>query len=139
MCCLSDSILMEDKSSQTPIYHTKIILEMRLTVILLLATILCAQRLTAQTDSVKQVVDTTGIIHTGQNGCNPKYIKESIVPVGLAAGSLAIIAIPNLKENLQSKLNWNNQNSPQYINLGEDYARYAPIAIAYTLSLCGLK
>lgn len=68
-----------------------------------------------------------------------RYVQESIVPVGLAVGSLAIMAIPNLKENLQSKLNWNNQNSPNYINLGDDYVRYAPAVAAYALSAFGLK
>jgi len=68
-----------------------------------------------------------------------RYVKESIVPISLALGSGVIMAIPNAKEYLQKKLNWNNQASPNYIDLGDDYLRYAPPVAAYALSACGLK
>ncbi len=96
-----------------------------------------ASFLQAQTDSVKVGNNTS--IKQKHEWLKTKYVQESIVPLGLAATSLTIIAIPNLKENLQNKLNWNNQANPEYIDLGDDYVRYAPAVAAYTLSLCGLK
>ncbi|MEI7502903.1 MAG: phosphatase PAP2 family protein [Paludibacter sp.] len=102
--------------------------------------VLIFTNLLAQTDSVK-VVDNVPI-QQKQNWYKTKYIQESIVPLALIAGSLTILAIPNLKVNLQNKLNWNNQNpliNPSYIDLGDDYVRYAPTVAAYALSICGLK
>jgi len=96
-----------------------------------------ASFLQAQTDSVKVGNNTS--IKQKHEWLKTKYVQESIVPLGLAATSLTIIAIPNLKENLQNKLNWNNQANPEYIDLVDDYVRYAPAVAAYTLSLCGLK
>lgn len=107
--------------------------------IIFLFVILLVHPLTAQTDSVKPAVDTMKVVDVKPHWYKSRYVQESIVPVGLAAGSLAIMAIPNLKENLQNKLNWNNQNSPNYINLGDDYVRYAPAVAAYALSAFGLK
>ncbi len=86
----------------------------------------------AQTDSLKIVTDIS--IPQKLEWYKTKYIKESIVPLGLATASLTILAIPNLKENLQAKLNWNNQAKSSYIDLGDDYVRYAPIVAAYLLS-----
>jgi len=94
-------------------------------------------KLIAQSDSI-QNVDT--IQEKGASTVlKSKYLKESIIPIGLATASLVITAVPNLKQNLQSKLMWNNQKSSNYINLGEDYMRYAPSVAAYALSACGLK
>ena len=68
------------------------------------------------------------------------FLKKEIIPISLATTSLAIMAIPNLKENIQSRLNWNNPlNNPEYIDLGDDYLRYAPAVAAYALSALGLK
>lgn len=93
--------------------------------------------LNAQTDSVK--IATHILTPQKQEWLKTKYVQESIVPLGLATTSLTILAIPNLKVNLQNKLNWNNQANPEYIDLGDDYVRYAPAVAAYTLNLCGLK
>jgi membrane-associated phospholipid phosphatase len=93
--------------------------------------------LQAQTDSVKVINDV--LLPHKQEWYKSKYVQESIVPLGLAATSLTILAIPNLKVNLQNKLNWNNQANPSYIDLGDDYVRYAPAVAAYALNLCGLK
>jgi len=91
----------------------------------------------AQLDST-MVSDSTSIRY--QNKWHQsRYVKESIVPISLALGSGVIMAIPNAKENVQKRLNWNNQSSPSYINLGDDYLRYAPAVAAYALSTCGLK
>lgn len=99
--------------------------------------VLIFTNLLAQTDSVKVVDDIS--THQKQEWYKTKYVQESIVPLGLAAGSLTILAIPNLKVNLQNKLNWNNQANPNYIDLGDDYVRYAPAVAAYALNICGLK
>ena len=94
--------------------------------------VLIFTNLLAQTDSVKVVDDISK--QPKQEWYKTKYVQESIVPLGLAVGSLTILSIPNLKVNLQSKLNWNNQANPNYINLGDDYVRYAPAVAAYLLS-----
>lgn len=105
-----------------------------LTTILIL---LCASSLFAQTDTLN--VDDSISVYKKAKWYQSKYVQESIVPLGLAASSLTILAIPNLKVNLQNKLNWNNQNNADYIDLGDDYVRYAPAVAAYALSACGLK
>jgi len=105
---------------------------------ILLIFILClVSSMYAQTDSVK--VENNISIPQKQEWYKTKYAQESYVPLGLAATSLTVIAIPNLKINLQNKLNWNNQANPGYIDLGDDYVRYAPAVAAYTLSALGLK
>jgi len=113
--------------------------------------VLIFTNLLAQTDSVK-VADTISI-QQKKGWYKTKYVQESIITLGLAAGSLTILAIPNLKVNLQNKLNWNYEyryeykndgtktliNNQNYINLGDDYVRYAPVVAAYALSACGVK
>ncbi|MEI8086448.1 MAG: phosphatase PAP2 family protein [Paludibacter sp.] len=103
----------------------------------LIIIVLFVSSLYAQTDSLKVINDYS--IHQKQEWYKTKYVQESIVPLGLTTASLTILAIPNLKVNLQSKLNWNNQAYPTYIDLGDDYVRYAPTVAAYALSICGLK
>jgi hypothetical protein len=104
---------------------------------LLLFITFASSALFAQLSQIK-TVDTTEVkVHSAW--LNSHYIQESIAPVGLAAASLTIMAIPNLKENLQSRLMWNDQSKPGYISLGDDYVRYAPAVAAYALSFCGLK
>jgi membrane-associated phospholipid phosphatase len=106
----------------------------------LLLTLLFLTNAAAQTDSIKALDSTTiNTISSQKKWYQSRYVKESIVPVSLALGSGIIMAIPNLKVNLQSKLNWDNQASPNYIDLGDDYLRYAPTVAAYALSACGLK
>ncbi|MDR3653262.1 MAG: phosphatase PAP2 family protein [Paludibacter sp.] len=73
------------------------------------------------------------------NWLHSRYVHESIVPVSLALGSATIIAIPGLKQYLQTRLMWNNDQLPGYINLGDDYIRYAPAVAAYALSAFGMK
>ena len=99
--------------------------------------LLCNLLLSAQKDSLKFQDSASVSIH--KEWYKSRYIQESIVPVGLAAASLTIMAIPNLKVDLQSKLMWNDQSKPNYINLGEDYVRYAPAVAAYAISFCGVK
>lgn len=90
----------------------------------------------AQLDSTK-IQETNR--DSSQQSTGSIYLKESIVPVGLVASGLTIMAIPNLKVNIQNHLNWNNQQSPHYINLGDNYIRYIPSVAAYTLSAIGMK
>lgn len=66
-------------------------------------------------------------------------VIESIAPIGLVFSSAIIINFPGLKIDLQNNLNWDNDLKPNYINLGDDYVRYAPAVAAYALSACGLK
>lgn len=94
----------------------------------------------AQRDSLKLTDSAFVDNHEIQNKWfKSKYIHESIIPVSLALGSLTIIAIPGLKEDLQKKLVWNNDQLPGYVNLGDDYVRYAPAVAAYALSAFGMK
>jgi membrane-associated phospholipid phosphatase len=92
----------------------------------------------AQTDS-SLVIPPTSTNYESNSWYQSHYVKESVVPVSLALASGVIMAIPNAKETLQVKLNWNNQRSMDYIDLGDDYLRYAPAIGAYALSICGLK
>ena len=106
----------------------------------------------AQSDSIK-VSDTISLKTNDlpKKWFNSRYVKESIVPASLALGSVAIIAIPGLKESLQKPLSWNWDETTKTYNynlsldglphnyLLEDDIRYAPVVAAYALSLCGLK
>jgi hypothetical protein len=94
-------------------------------------------KLIAQSDSIQNVDSTKE--KESSTVFKSKYVRESIVPLGLAAASLVVMAVPDLKQNLQAKLMWNDQKSPRYINLGDDYVRFAPSVAAYALSICGLK
>ncbi len=107
------------------------------TLLLLLFVILFILSAVAQTDSSSVIPSTSSANNT--KWYQSRYIKESVVPIGLAVGSGIIMAIPNAKETMQDKLNWNDQSSPNYIDLGDDYLRYAPAVGAYALSLCGLE
>jgi membrane-associated phospholipid phosphatase len=113
-------------------FHT----DMRLIIFLSLF-ILFNSALSAQTDSLK--IQNSTSVNNHKTWYKSRYIQESIVPVGLTAASLTIMAIPNLKVDLQSKLMWNDQSKPNYINLGDDYVRYVPAVAAYALSAFGLK
>ncbi len=109
-------------------------------IILVFFALLSAVSINAQRDSLKSI-DTVSIeTHEIQNQWyQSRYIHESIVPVSLALGSLTIIAIPGLKEDLQKRLVWNNDQLPGYTNLGDDYVRYVPAVAEYVLSAFGLK
>lgn len=101
----------------------------RLFIILILILLFAVIRLCAQTD-------TLGIsdkMQTDKRWYQSRYIKESIAPIGLAAGGLVILAIPSLKEGLQDKMNWNDDLKPGYINMGDDFIRYVPTAATYIL------
>jgi len=112
-------------------------------IILLLFLLFAIIKSVAQTDSV--INDTTKKYFFFKS----RYITESTVPLGLAAGSAIIMSIPGLKQQLQQKLNWNTEkyrdennllvSNPDYINLGDDYIRYAPTVAAYALSFSGFK
>jgi len=106
----------------------------------------------AQSDTLNGNDSTSANYHDFQKKWyQSRYVQESIVPASLALGSIAIICIPGLKDNLQNKLNWNwnTTNQSHIINLSfdrlphdfllEDEIRYAPTVAAYALSLCGLK
>jgi Membrane-associated phospholipid phosphatase len=91
----------------------------------------------AQADAVKG--PDSSAIKPHINWLQTRYVQESKVPLALALASLTIMAVPDLKVNLQHHLMWNDQSKPGYINLGDDYVRYAPAVAAYALSFCGLK
>jgi membrane-associated phospholipid phosphatase len=101
----------------------------------------------AQTDTLN-IPDTTSvnIPDLRQKWYQSQYVQESIIPVSLALGSVAIITIPGLKNDLQKVFSWNathkiNLSLDQKQNdyLLEDQIRYAPTVAAYALSFCGLK
>ena len=96
--------------------------------------------LVAQSDSLKTNDSISAKLPAiKKNRFQSRYIQESIAPVSLALGSVAILSIPGLKENLQQKLVWNDDLKPGYINLGDDYVRFAPVVATYALSFCGVK
>lgn len=103
---------------------------------------LFSNKLIAQSDSLKVIDSTSMSIHDFQKKWyQNRYIHESLVPVSLALGSVAIIAIPGLKENLQKPLKWNYNpiTTGIYVNLYEDQIRYVPAIAAYAISFCGVK
>lgn len=65
-----------------------------------------------------------------------KHIKQSIVPFWMAASSLTVMTIPNLKYEIQDYLNWNKEET---VKLYDDELRYGPIAVGAILSVCGVK
>jgi hypothetical protein len=106
-------------------------------VLLLLAIIfLFCNMLIAQEDSTR-VLDSNNNFQ--KKWFDSHYVHESIVPLGLALGSVVVIAIPNLKEQLQRRLTWDDDLKPGYVSLGDDYIRYTPAVAAYALSALGLK
>lgn len=92
----------------------------------------------AQNDS-SLVLPPISTNYEKNNWYQSRYVKESVIPVSLALASGIIMAIPNAKETIQDKLNWNDQHSTDYIDLGDDYLRYAPAVGAYALIFCGLE
>jgi membrane-associated phospholipid phosphatase len=64
------------------------------------------------------------------------YIRQTILPAALAATSLGIMAVPELKNRIQEKMNW---NASENVNLFDDELRYAPMGAVALLSLTGLK
>lgn len=85
-------------------------------------------------ESSALAVDTT----TNEKPCwtNSPYVRQSIVPVGLAATSLSILAFPNLKYSIQDQLNWNKAET---VVLYDDLLRYVPMGGAVLLSITGVK
>jgi len=65
-----------------------------------------------------------------------KYFRQSIFPVTLATSSLAILAFPDLKYEIQKQLNWDKYDQ---VKLYDDELRYAPMGAVALLSLAGLK
>ncbi|HJV77019.1 MAG TPA: hypothetical protein VJ602_01455, partial [Paludibacter sp.] len=63
--------------------------------------------------------DSTRVIDSNDNfqkkWFNSHYVHESIVPLGLVLGSVIVIAIPNFKEHLQQKLNWDDDLKPGHV------------------------
>lgn len=88
----------------------------------------------SQTDTTKNTTSTASC-----EWLKTRYVKESIAPVVLTLSSLTVLALPELKQNLQNTLNWNDDRQPEYINLGDDYIRFAPAVAAYAISFCGVK
>ena len=108
--------------------------------LIFVSVLIFSTNLVAQSDSLKTNDSISAKLPAiKKNWFQSRYIQESIAPVSLALGSVAILSIPNLKENLQQKLMWNDDLKPGYINLGEDYIRYAPAVAAYAISFCGVK
>ena len=122
------------------------------TLLTLFLTFLLFTNAVAQTDLIKASDSTTiNTISSTKQWYQSRYVKESIIPVSLALGSAAIIAIPGLKEALQKPLSWNWDETTRshYINLSldglphdyllEDQLRYIPAVAAYAISFCGVK
>ena len=100
-----------------------------------------SNKTTAQTNSLRTPDSTAVQIQEyHKSWYESRYVHESIIPAGLALGSVAIIAIPGLKESLQKPLRWNYNASTTgiYANLYEDQIRYLPSIAAYAISFCGV-
>jgi len=100
-----------------------------------------SNKTTAQTNSLRTPDSTAVQIQEyHKSWYESRYVHESIIPAGLALGSVAIIAIPGLKESLQKPLRWNYNASKTgiYANLYEDQIRYLPSIAAYAISFCGV-
>ena len=100
-----------------------------------------SNKTTAQTNSLRTPDSTAVQIQEyHKSWYESRYVHESIIPAGLALGSVAIIAIPGLKESLQKPLRWNYNPSKTgiYANLYEDQIRYLPSIAAYAISFCGV-
>lgn len=112
---------------------------MRITGLVIL-TLFISIKLIAQTDTI-QSKDTVSLHSdiSSPKWYSSRYVHESIAPVSLALSSAVILTVPGLKEGIQNKFNWDDDLKPGYINLGDDYVRYAPAVAAYALSFCGLK
>jgi len=80
--------------------------------------------------------DSSSLPRQKASWLDSKYVKQSIAPVTLAATSLAILAIPDLKYQIQDQLNWNKSEK---VNLYDDELRYVPMGAVVLLSLVGVK
>lgn len=80
--------------------------------------------------------DSSLIIEQKTSWFDSKYFRQSIFPITLAASSLSILAIPDLKYQLQEHLIWDKTDK---VNLYDDELRYAPMGAVVLLSLTGLK
>lgn len=100
---------------------------MRVYIILFLLLIACVAKAKAQADSLQTESDND------KRWYQSRYVKESIAPLSLAAGSVVVLTVPGLKEGLQDKLNWNDDLKPGYVNMGDDYIRYLPTVATYLL------
>ena len=104
--------------------------------------LLFSNKTIAQSDSLK-VIDSTSVTsyEIQKKWFDSHYVRESIVPLSLALGSVAIISIPGLKVSLQKPLKWNYNSTTTGINgnLFEDQIRYVPAIAAYAISFCGIK
>jgi len=126
---------------------------MRILSLLLIVSVLFGKVLAQKNDSIKGIDSISAISNSElqKKWYQSHYIKQSIAPLSLALGSVAILTIPGLKEGLQKPLSWNWDESSRTFNtnlsldglphdyLLEDEIRYAPVVAAYALSLCGLK
>lgn len=80
--------------------------------------------------------DSSLIIGQKASWTESKYFRQSIFPVTLATSSLAILAFPDLKYEIQEQLNWDKYDQ---VKLWDDELRYAPMGAVALLSLVGLK
>lgn len=64
------------------------------------------------------------------------HLNRSIVPAILATTSLGIMAVPDMKQDIQEQLNW---NTSEKFNLYDDELRFVPLGAVALLSLAGIK
>jgi len=122
------------------VYFKKLPAEMdRIHCLLLLLLFLPLLNVSASEDSAEiatSASDSTSLLGQKASWLDSKYVKQSITPVTLATTSLAIMAIPDLKYQIQAQLNW---NSSEKVNLYDDELRYVPMGAVALLSLVGVK
>jgi membrane-associated phospholipid phosphatase len=90
----------------------------------------------AANDTLPSVTVPTDTFIPPAKWTDSKYVRQSVVPVSLAVASLTIMAIPDLKYQIQDRMNW---NKAEYVNLYDDALRYGPLAANALLTICGVK
>ncbi len=89
-----------------------------------------------KSDSADIAMDTTIFSVQKTRWMERSYVKQTFIPVVLVTSSLCIMAVPDLKNQIQEHLNW---NASEQVNLFDDELRYVPMGAVALLSLTGVK
>lgn len=87
-------------------------------------------------DSVILAIDTIQYAVNKSKNARSEYLKQSCVPAVLAATSLGILAVPDLKYKIQDRLNW---NASEKVNLYDDELRFGTLGAVVLLSIAGVR
>lgn len=87
-------------------------------------------------DSASTSQDSTPVFVQKARWTKSIYVKQTLAPAALVTMSLGIMSVPDLKYQIQEKLNW---NASERVNLYDDELRYVPMGVVAILSLTRLK